>query len=177
MPTGPLWANRVGGTPEAATRRQGIARPTCRSTARRRPGRTRGVVMSILVDWRLGQPGGGSGPTQPVRRGAGPPRPAVEPELPCLLAEGGDQLVLGHRGAALDVQLPSPLPQLLDAALLVGAPVRGTVLLGRPCLAVVAQGGDQLVLGHRGAALDIQLTCPLAELLDTALLIGASVGA
>jgi hypothetical protein len=66
-------------------------------------------------------------------RGAGP-RPAVEPELPCLLAEGGDQLVLAHRRAALDVQLPSPLTQLLDAALLIGAPVRRAVLRGRLAL-------------------------------------------
>src|SRR5215217_950035 len=121
----------------------------------------------------------GGGPTRATCR-AGPPWPAVEPELLRLPAEGGDQLVLGHRRAALDLQLPSPIPELLDAPLLVDAPVRcglllGRVVLGRSLLAVVAEGGDQLVLGHRRATFDLQLAGPLPELLDGALLIGPPV--
>src|SRR5215211_3147628 len=89
------------------------------------------------------------------------PRLAVGPELLRVLAQGGDQLVLAHRRAALDLQVPSALAQLLDAALLIGAPVRCALLLGRltlgrsalgrASLAMVAEGDDQLVLAHRGA--------------------------
>src|SRR5829696_1337329 len=74
----------------------------------------------------------------------------------------------------------SSLPELLEGPLLIGAPVRrgllrGRVVLGRSLLAVVAEGGDQFLFVHRRAALELQLSGPLAELLDAALLIGTPV--
>src|SRR5688572_23736235 len=98
-----------------------------------------------------------------------------------MLAQGGDQLVLAHRRAAFELQLPSPLAELLNAALLVGTPVRRAILLGRLTLgrswpAVVAQGGDQFLFVHRRAAFELQLTRALPELLEAALLIGPPVG-
>ena len=45
----------------------------------------------------LGHPRTWRRPDPRATRRAGPPWPAVEPELPRLLAEGGDQLVLAHR--------------------------------------------------------------------------------
>src|SRR5215213_6590384 len=127
---------------------------------------------------RLGHPRAWRRPDPRATRRAGPPPLAVERQLLGVLAEGGDQLVLVHRRAAFELQLSGPLAELLEGALLIGAPVRrallvGRVVLGRSLLAVVAERGDQLVLGHRGAAFELQLTRPLAELLDTALLIGA----
>jgi hypothetical protein len=52
----------------------------------------------------------------------------------------------------------------------VSQPRRDLLLLG-----VLAQGGDELVLAHRGATLDLQLTGPVAQLVDTALLEAAPV--
>jgi hypothetical protein len=62
------------------------------------------------------------------------------PELPRVLAQGRDQLVLAHRRAAFDLQLPSPLAKVLDAALLVGPPIRGAVLLGLLALGRLGPG-------------------------------------
>src|SRR5215217_773493 len=141
MRTGPLSANRVGGTREAAVRRQGTAmavrataRRACRRTARRRPTRRRDIVIPIPVAGCLHEPGRASGPTRVRRVEPGRLGRRFGPALLRLPAEGGDQLILGHGRAALDLQLPSPLAELLDAALLIGAPVRGTVLLGRLAL-------------------------------------------
>src|SRR5215217_9754130 len=135
MRTGPLRANRVGDTPEAAARRQGtaraIARPACRRTARRRPTRTRDIVIPIPVAGCLHEPGRASGPTRVRRVEPGRLGRRFGPALLRLPAEGGDQLILGHGRAALDLQLPSPLAQLLDAALLIGASVGPAVLPGR----------------------------------------------
>src|SRR5215207_11231740 len=138
MRTGPLRANRVGDTPEAAARRQGtaraIARPACRRTARRRPTRRRDIVIPIPVAGCLHEPGRASGPTRVRRVEPGRLGRRFGPELLRLPAEGGDQLILGHGRATLDLQLPGPLAELLDAALLVGAPVRRAVLRGRLAL-------------------------------------------
>src|ERR671916_198902 len=49
-------------------------------------------------------------------------------------AQRGDQLILAHRRAAFELQLTRPLPELLNAALLVGAPVELAVLPGRRSL-------------------------------------------
>src|SRR5215204_6384478 len=138
MRTGPLRANRVGDTPEAAARRQGtaraIVRPACRRTARRRPIRRRDIVIPIPVAGCLHEPGRASGPTRVRRVEPGRLGRWFGPALLRLPAEGGDQLILGHGGTALDLQLPGPLAQLLDAAVLVGAPVRRAVLRGRLAL-------------------------------------------
>src|SRR5215212_4071280 len=45
----------------------------------------------------------------------------------------------------------------------------------RQLLGVLAEGGDQLVLAHGRAAFDLQLTGPLPELLEGALLVGTPV--
>src|SRR5918995_1933776 len=134
----------------------------------------------VLAPPRLVHPRRGGGPAPRATRRAGPPPLAVEPQLLGVLAEGGDQLILVHRGPAFELQLPRALPELLEGALLIGASVRralllGRVVLGRSRLAVVAEGGDQLVLAHRRAALDLQLTRPLPELVNAALLVDAAV--
>src|SRR5918993_3543130 len=134
----------------------------------------------VLAPLRLGHPRTRRWPDPRATRRAGPPPLAVEPQLLGVLAEGGDQLVLVHRGAAFELQLPGALPELLEGAFLIGASVRralllGRVVLGRSCLAVVAEGGDQLVLAHRRAAFELQFTRPLPELVNAALLVGAAV--
>src|SRR5215208_4489185 len=69
-------------------------------------------------------------PDPRATRRAGPPPLAVAPQLLGVLAEGGDQLILVHRRAALELQLSGPLAELLDAALLIGTPVELADLLG-----------------------------------------------
>src|SRR4029453_12306563 len=88
-----------------------------------------------------------------------------------LVAKARDQLILGHRGATLDADLLGPLPQLLHRPVLVGAGLGslgagrlgGSLRLGlgggsgaAGTCPLLAQGRDQLVLGHRGATLDAE---------------------
>jgi hypothetical protein len=65
-----------------------------------------------------------------------------------VLAESGDQLVLAHSRAALDLQLTGAVAELLDTALLEAAPVRlgllPVVLLGASTLAVRSLVGMRL---------------------------------
>src|SRR5829696_8543445 len=96
-----------------------------------------------------------------ARAGSQPRRNLV---LLGVLAQSGDQLVLAHGRAALDLQLTGPVTQLLDTALLERAPVDLAVLLSRLgllstalgllWLALVAERRDQVVLAHRGTAFD-----------------------
>jgi hypothetical protein len=65
--------------------------------------------------------------------------------LLAVVAEGGDQLVLVHRRAALDLQLTGSLSELVSAALLVGAPVELAVLPGRLSLRGVPCWGLRLL--------------------------------
>src|SRR5215213_6740597 len=78
----------------------------------------------------LGHPRTWRWPDPRATRRAGPPPLAVAPQLLGVLAEGGDQLILVHRRAALELQLSGPLAELLDAALLIGTPVELADLLG-----------------------------------------------
>jgi hypothetical protein len=100
-------------------------------------------------------------PSKPSR--VGPLEPAVEPRLLRLLAQDGDQLVLAPGGAALDGQLTGTRPELLDAALLVDAPVGPALLLGWLALGPGTRTG--LRLGSPLAAA-LQLALDLVSALD-----------
>src|SRR5512139_988884 len=89
-------------------------------------------------------------------------------------AECLDQLILGHRGATLDAELPGSLPQLLDGSLLVGTGPRGPaglhlclgrLDLGRLELDVALPGGLGLG-GHDGGGALGRLHGALGRLAD-----------
>jgi hypothetical protein len=73
-----------------------------------------------------------------------------------VIVQGLDELVLGHRGATLDVGLPGPLAQLLDGLLLevlpaLGLPRLSLALLGLAGSAPRLGGLDVAPFGGRGA--------------------------